>query len=75
MLAADGQPVGEVTSAAFGYTLGAICGLGWVNRVDGPVDEVWLTRHQFSIDIAGVAVPLEVSLKPFYDPASQRMRM
>ena len=75
MIAADGRPVGEVTSAAYGYTLGAICGLGWVNRPDGPVDEAWLATHRFSIDIAGATVPIEVSLKPFYDPSSQRVRM
>lgn len=75
MIAVDGQPVGEVTSAAYGYTLGALCGLGWVSRSDGLIDADWLAGSTFSIDIGGDVVPVAVSLKPFYDPESRRMRV
>ncbi|HEY6434710.1 MAG TPA: FAD-dependent oxidoreductase, partial [Acetobacteraceae bacterium] len=36
---ADGT--GEVTSAAYGYTLGGVIALGWVHSKDAPIDAAW----------------------------------
>ncbi|SEE20598.1 4-methylaminobutanoate oxidase (formaldehyde-forming) [Rhizobiales bacterium GAS188] len=75
LIAADGEAVGEVTSAAYGYSLDGIVGLGWVRSTDGAVDEAWLSQRQFSLDVAGEAVPVRCHLRPFYDPRSERMRI
>ena len=75
LITADDAPVGEVTSAAFGYTLGALAGLGWIRSGDEPLHEKWIEGRSFAIDIAGESVPVRVSLQPFYDPKSERMRV
>jgi 4-methylaminobutanoate oxidase (formaldehyde-forming) len=74
MISANGRPCGEVTSAAYGYTLGAIAGLGWVTSQGEAIDAAWLGARSFSLDIAGEIVPIDVSLEPFYDPKSRAMR-
>jgi len=74
LLLADGMPAGDISSAAYGYTLGAVCGLGMVRRPDGPVDESWLASREFQIDIAGHTQRVDVSLRPFHDPANRALR-
>jgi glycine cleavage system aminomethyltransferase T/glycine/D-amino acid oxidase-like deaminating enzyme len=71
---AGGQPVGEVTSAAYGATLGGLVALGLVSSAGEPIDQAWLDGRKFEIDIAGEVVPMRASLKPFYDPDGLRMR-
>ena len=71
---AGGRPVGEVTSAAYGASLGGIVALGWVRRPDGEVSADWLAGQDFAIDIAGELVPARASLSALYDPAGSRMR-
>lgn len=61
---ADGVPVGDVTSAAYGASVGGIVALGWATSGGEPIDEAWLDRRDWSIDLAGVAVPVSASLAP-----------
>jgi len=75
LIRADGAAVGDVTSAAYGHTLGRIVGLGWLKDGDGSIDAEWIARRRFTVDIAGVEVPIRCQLRPFYDPASARMRV
>lgn len=70
----DGAPVGFVTSAAFGHTVGRPVALGVVVRPDGPADGAWLERGGFEVDLAGARHAAAVSLKAPYDPASARVR-
>lgn len=58
---ADGKPVGEITSAAFGATLDGIVALGWAES-DGPIDQAWLNARKWTIDLAGTAIPVTASL-------------
>jgi 4-methylaminobutanoate oxidase (formaldehyde-forming) len=74
LILADGAPVGEVTSVAYGHAVGGLVGLGWVKSIGRPVDEAWLAQARFAIDIAGETVAVRCSLKPFYDPESKRLR-
>jgi 4-methylaminobutanoate oxidase (formaldehyde-forming) len=71
---AGGRPVGEVTSAAYGATLGGIVALGLVSSAGEPMDQAWLDQRRFEIDIAGEVAPMRASLKAFYDPDGLRMR-
>jgi glycine cleavage system aminomethyltransferase T len=70
----DDAPVGFVTSAAFGHTLGRPVALGVVSRTDGPADKAWIESGRYEVDLAGSRFPAAVSLKAPYDPASLRVK-
>jgi 4-methylaminobutanoate oxidase (formaldehyde-forming) len=65
--------VGYVRSGAFGHTLGASVGMGFIERAEGITGEA-LAAGRFAVDIAGRCVPAKLSLQPFYDPKSERVR-
>ena len=69
----NGEPAGEVTSAAYGHTVGGIVALGYVATGGARVDDAWLAAR-FEIDIAGERVPVRASLKAPYDPAGARLK-
>ncbi len=69
----DGEPVGEVTSAAYGHTVGGIVALGYAATGGARVDDAWLAAR-FAIDIAGERVAVRASLQAPYDPAGARMK-
>ncbi|MEO0703861.1 MAG: FAD-dependent oxidoreductase, partial [Pseudomonadota bacterium] len=72
-LVKNGQIVGLVTSANYGHTLGGAIGMGYVPTTgETPADTLAAT---YEIEIAGERVPAEASLKPLYDPKSERVRM
>ena len=62
LLLRDGEPVGQVTSAAWGETVGASVGLAYVRR-GKPVTAEWLAKGGFEVDVAGQRLPVTVSLK------------
>ncbi|MEA2934780.1 MAG: hypothetical protein QOD74_1426 [Variibacter sp.] len=70
----DGEPVGEITSAAYGHTLRAIVGLGYVATGGKQLDETALAAARFELDVAGDRVPVRVSLRAPYDAKSERVR-
>jgi glycine cleavage system aminomethyltransferase T/glycine/D-amino acid oxidase-like deaminating enzyme len=69
----DGRPVGALRSAAYGYTLGAATGLGWI-RDDHPIDAEYIANATWQIDIAGTLTPATAHLRTPYDPKSERVR-
>jgi 4-methylaminobutanoate oxidase (formaldehyde-forming) len=71
----DDQPVGFVTSAAFGHTIGRPVALGIVSSGDAPADAAWLGAGRYAIDLAGERYAATVSLKAPYDPTSSRTRI
>jgi len=70
----DGVPVGYVRAATYGWTLGAAVGLAFVSGGGVPVTAEWLAAGSWEVDVAGVRHPIEVSLRPMYDPTSARIR-
>lgn len=70
----DGRIVGRITSGAEGYTLGAAVGIGYVSDLSG-VDAEYLSSGSFEVEIAGERYPAKLSLRPFYDPTSSRVRV
>ncbi len=74
MVLRDGQPVGYVRAASYGWTLGAAVGLAMVEGGGEPVTPNWLAAGRWEVDIAGTRYPAEVSLRPMYDPTSARVR-
>ena len=74
LLLADGRPVGDLTSAAYGYSLHAVVALGMVKSAGEGIDAAWLAARSFTLDIGGVVIPVDVSLTPFHDPANRALR-
>jgi 4-methylaminobutanoate oxidase (formaldehyde-forming) len=69
----NGEIVGSLSSGAYGHHLGAAMGLGYVPcKGESSAD---LLASDYEIDIMGRRVAAEVSLKPMYDPASERARL
>jgi glycine cleavage system aminomethyltransferase T/glycine/D-amino acid oxidase-like deaminating enzyme len=66
----DGQAVGYVRAGSYGHTLGGAVGLAMVEVED--LETVGAGGWQ--VDVAGGLVDAEVSLTPFYDPTSERVR-
>jgi glycine cleavage system aminomethyltransferase T/glycine/D-amino acid oxidase-like deaminating enzyme len=62
LLRRDGRPVGQVTSAAWGETVGSCVGLAYV-RHDGPVTADWLAAGEHEVDVAGTAYSITLTLK------------
>jgi 4-methylaminobutanoate oxidase (formaldehyde-forming) len=69
----DGAIVGHVTSANYGHHLGAAIGLGYVAHPDG-VDADFVKTGRYEIEVACERVPAQASLRPLYDPGSERVR-
>ncbi|MEC8039479.1 MAG: FAD-dependent oxidoreductase [Pseudomonadota bacterium] len=68
----DGQVVGYITSGSYGHHLGAAIGMGYVPCEGETAAE--LLASSYEIEIAGERFAAEASLKPFYDPKSERVR-
>jgi 4-methylaminobutanoate oxidase (formaldehyde-forming) len=61
LLLRDGEPAGQVTSAAYGATVGASVGLALL-RADRAVRQEDLDASSFEIDLAGQLHPVRVTL-------------
>ncbi|APX13347.1 GcvT family protein [Tateyamaria omphalii] len=68
----NGDIVGYLSSGAYGHHLGAAMGLGYVPCKGETAAEV--LGSTFEIDVAGTRVLAEASLKPMYDPKSERVK-
>ncbi|KGN39304.1 GcvT family protein [Knoellia subterranea] len=73
VLLRDGVPVGDVRSASYGWTLVGAVGIASVAH-SAPVTKAWLDEGAWEVDIAGTLHPATVSLRPLYDPTSERVR-
>ena len=68
----DGKMVGYLTSGNYGHFLGGAIGLGYVPSAgEKPAD---VLASSYEIEIAGTRVAAEASLKPLYDPRSERIK-
>ncbi|GLQ35704.1 FAD-dependent oxidoreductase [Amylibacter marinus] len=68
----DGQIVGYLSSGAYGHHLGAAIGLGYVPCAGESAADVLASSYQ--IEVAGVNMAARASLKPAYDPKSERVK-
>jgi glycine cleavage system aminomethyltransferase T len=62
LLLRDGAPVGYVTSAAYGATVGASAGLALL-RADRPLRQDDLDESPFALDLAGTLLPVRVTIR------------
>ena len=70
----DGELVGYLTSGNYGHALGRAIGLGYVNHEDG-VDAAFVDAGSYEIGVAGERFSAKASLRPMYDPKSERMKL
>ena len=68
----DGEVVGYLSSGVYGHHMGAAMGMGYVPCKGESVAEVLVSDYE--IDVMGVRVKAEASLKPFYDPKGERTK-
>jgi len=66
--------VGDLTSGMYGHTVDTCLGMGYVSYEDG-VSKDFLESSTFEIEVAGERHRARASLRAFYDPKSERVRM
>ncbi|MEP0090911.1 MAG: FAD-dependent oxidoreductase [Paracoccaceae bacterium] len=64
-----GEVVGYLSSGNYGHTLGAAIGLGYVPAEFAKETDGW------EIEVAGMRIAAEASLRPMYDPKSERVKV
>ncbi|MDF1669421.1 MAG: FAD-dependent oxidoreductase [Roseovarius sp.] len=69
----DGAYVGYLSSGNYGHTLGAAIGMGYVPCEGQSAADVLGSTYE--IDVCGVKVKAEASLRPMYDPKSERVKV
>lgn len=80
VLRRSGVAVGYVRAASYGHTLGGAVGLAMVEPASfgaksEPITADYLDSGEWTVEIAGTEYPATVSLRPFYDPKNDRIRM
>jgi glycine cleavage system aminomethyltransferase T len=71
----DGVAVGQITSGAWGETVGGCVGLAYIRHPDGDV----LTRDfarsgSYQVNVGGYLYPADVHLRPPFDPGGERIK-
>ncbi|HEY5351757.1 MAG TPA: FAD-dependent oxidoreductase [Streptosporangiaceae bacterium] len=71
----DGVAVGQLTSAAWGETVGRAVGLGYLRHPGGEVvTPGFLGTGRYQVNAGGDLYPATVSLRPPFDPSGTRVR-
>ena len=70
----NGELVGRISSAMYGHSVDAPLGLGYLASGSAAVDAQWIAAGRYEVEVADERVPARVSLRPFYDPASERVK-
>ncbi len=70
----DGRIVSYLTSGNYGHHLGGAIGMGYVPLETGDTAD-GLLSSSFEIEVAGTRTAARASLRPMYDPKSERVRM
>ncbi|MBI2425441.1 MAG: FAD-dependent oxidoreductase [Candidatus Hydrogenedentes bacterium] len=68
----NGQLAGHTTSGAYGHTLGAAVGLGYI-RAQEPITADFVRQQRFTITVDGRAVPATPHLRAPYDPGREKL--
>ena len=69
----DGEIVGYLSSGNYGHTLGGAVGMGYVPCAGETAADVLASTYE--IEVMGTRVPAKASLKPMYDPKSERVKV
>jgi 4-methylaminobutanoate oxidase (formaldehyde-forming) len=69
----DGEIVGYLSSGNYGHHLGAAIGMGYVPCKGETAEQVLASSYE--IDVAGIRVKADASLRPMYDPKGERAKV
>jgi 4-methylaminobutanoate oxidase (formaldehyde-forming) len=69
----DGKPMGYIRSASFAHTLGGACGLAMVES-DSTINNDFVEKGNWEVQVAGKKYPVRVSLRPLYDPDNLKIK-
>ena len=69
----DGERVGWLSSAGWGYTLEKNIGYGYVRREEG-VDDAFLESGNYELEVATERVPCQYQAATLYDPDQARVK-
>lgn len=70
----DGRLVGRTSSGMWSYVENRCLAMGYLHHPGGVTKE-WLEAGSFEINVAGDRIPAIASIRSFYDPMNQRVRM
>jgi heterotetrameric sarcosine oxidase gamma subunit len=71
----DGAVAGQVTSAAWGETVGGCVGLAYLRAGDNSVINAnWVKAGGYEVNVGGQLYPISVSLRPIFDPGGAKIR-
>ncbi len=77
----NGVLVGRTTGGMWSYTEGRCLAMGYLSPTDDDeaggagVTQQWLDDGDFEIEVAAVAIPATPSIRSFYDPRNERVRL
>jgi len=69
----DGERVGWLSSAGWGYTVGVNVGYGYVRAADGVSDD-YLASGRYELEVATRRVPTRLHMTALYDPTGARIK-
>src|SRR5690606_17052338 len=70
----DGKLAGYTSWANYGHHFGRAIAMGYVNHPDGVTADL-IENAKFELEVAGERLPARASLRPMYDPTSERMKV
>jgi 4-methylaminobutanoate oxidase (formaldehyde-forming) len=70
----DGILVGRTSSGMWSYVEDRCLAMGYINNADGVTKE-WIDTGTFEIEVATERIPATASIRSFYDPRNQRVRV
>jgi 4-methylaminobutanoate oxidase (formaldehyde-forming) len=70
----DGSLVGRTSSGMWSYVEDRCLAMGYVNNADGVTKE-WIDAGAFEIEVATERIPATASIRSFYDPRNERVRL
>ena len=75
LLLRDGVPAGQLTSAAWGESLGAAVGLAYLRDPAGdPVTADFVRAGRYEVNVGGQLAAATAGLRPPYDPAGSKIK-
>jgi 4-methylaminobutanoate oxidase (formaldehyde-forming) len=69
----NGRMVGYTRAASYGFTLGGAVGLAMIEAEES-ITADFLKNGKWEVEIANKLYPIQLSLKPFYDPEMKKIK-
>ena len=68
--------VGDITSGAYGFIVGSAVGMAYISKQDNTkIDNEWIMKGSYEIEVEGKRIPAKVHIKSPYDPDNKRLKM